>query len=66
MTQALGFREIGLAAAQGFCPFHQSRFAFREIAIQKGILGHIHQRSDNLQIAGRIFQGVAQYMHELH
>jgi hypothetical protein len=41
------------------------RFTLCEIAVQKGILGHIHQRSDNLQIAGRISQGVAQHMHEL-
>ena len=65
VAQPLCFRQIGFAAAQCFCPFHQSRFAFCKIAIQKGILGYVHQRSDNLQIAGRIFQGAAQYMYEL-
>ena len=65
MAQPLRFGQIGFAAAQRCGSFHQSRFAFREIAIQKGVLGHVHQRSDNLEIAGRIFQDAAQHMHEL-
>src|ERR1700722_7999159 len=42
------------------------RFALCEIAVQTGILGHVHQRSGNLQIAGRILQHATQYVDEPH
>src|ERR1700733_168252 len=49
--------------------FHKApnlRFALCEIAVQTGILGHVHQRSGNLQVAGCILQSAAQHMYKLH